>query len=585
MQLHWEYDLRAPREALWRYIADTDWVNRHAGLPKIQDRFVRGSDGSNKHFAWFTIGPLRAEWEERPTLWRAPEYFEVERRYVAGPLRLFVNRTELRELSPERTLVVVDTTIEASSAFAVPLLPVIAARGKAGADRAFSLAERLARGEETRIEDRVQHHFAPLRERDVEPAVVDALDRLINESDDRQLSRIQPYVVADAYGVARKEMLRACLIATKAGLFNLRWDVICPSCRGTPNGYDTLSELRGDGLHCPACDVEYGPQFDRSVEVTFNAKPLGRGVNPPLYCIASPRRSEHVLAQTAVSKHGDADLSVSLSPGVYDINVVGVGQTPFSAEENGFSGEAIATILSRSVEFPAHVGTSKLGIRAHNTLDREVVVRVEEGRWPDTIATAAQVTALQDFRDMFSSEVLAPGLELAIESLAILFTDLVGSTAMYSKAGDAPAFRLVTDHFSRMKAVIDEHDGTIVKTIGDAVMAAFSDPEQCLQAALKLDRAVDDLFHEGEPLRLRVGFHAGPCIAMRANDRIDYFGTTVNLAARLQSLARGGEVTLAQSDDTRLAWAIQRCGRKREMSELPIKGFPAPVGVVRLGPV
>src|SRR6185437_7397516 len=118
MQLHWEYDLRAPRETLWRYIADTDWVNRHAGLPKIQDRFVRGSDGSNKHFAWFTIGPLRAEWEERPTLWRAPEYFEVERRYVAGPLRLFVNRTELRELSPERTLVVVDTTIEASSAFA-----------------------------------------------------------------------------------------------------------------------------------------------------------------------------------------------------------------------------------------------------------------------------------------------------------------------------------------------------------------------------------------------------------------------------------------------------------------------------------
>ena len=45
---------------------------------------------------------------------------------------------------------------------------------------------------------------------------------------------------------------------------------------------------------------------------------------------------------------------------------------------------------------------------------------------------------------------------------------------------------------------------------------------------------------------MRVGFHVGPCIAMRANDRIDYFGTTVNLAARLESLAHAGEITLAQ---------------------------------------
>lgn len=584
MKLHWEYDLDAPREALWRYLADTDWVNRHAGLPKIQDRFEPQADGSNKHFAHFTMGPVRAEWEERPTLWRAPEYFEVERRYSAGPLSLFISRTELKERSPQRTLVIVDTTIEASSALTAPLLPIIAMQGKAGADKAFALAARLARGEKMKREDRVQHRFEVLRERNVDPAAIDALDTFMNETDDRELARIQPYVVADRYRVPRKAMLRAFLTATKAGLFNLRWDVICPGCRGAPNGYDTLADLQGSGLHCPACNVEYGAQFDRSVEVTFNAKPMGRGVNPPLYCIASPRRSAHVLAQTFVHAHGEADFGVTLPAGVFDITAVGVAQTPFSAEPNGFTGDAVATIVKSAIEFPEHLGTSAVGIHVRNTLDRDLVVRVEEGRWADTIATAAHVTALQDFRDLFSSEVLAPGLELAIESLAILFTDLVGSTAMYSKAGDAPAFRLVNDHFDRMKAVIDEHNGTIVKTIGDAVMAAFSDPEQCLQAALKLDRSVGDLLHAGEPLRLRVGFHAGPCIAMRANDRIDYFGTTVNLAARLQSLANGGEVTMAQDDARRLSWAIERCGRASQTSDLPIKGFPEPVRVVRLGP-
>lgn len=570
MQLHWEYQLDAPREALWNYLADTDWVNRHAGLPTIRDRFEPQPDGSNKHYAWFYAGPMRVEWEELPTIWRAPAFFEVERRYRSGPLKVFVNRTELKELDSGRTNVIVDTQLEAANALFAPFLPLIAMQGKSGADRAFSLAAELARG------DRARATVTTVSSAD------EALEHFLNESDDRELARIQPYVVADRYGVARKEMLRAFLRGTKAGRFNLHWDVICPGCRGTPNGFGTLADLQAGGLHCPACNVEYGPTFDRSVEVTFNAKPMGRGIDPPLYCIASPRRSAHVIAQTAVPAHEEGVFAVSLPAGSYDVNAVGIGLTPFSAEPHGFSGNADATVLTRGIDFPASVGTSEVAINLRNTLDRDVVVRVEEGRWPDTIATAAQVTAMQDFRDLFSSEVLAPGIELAIQSLAILFTDLVGSTAMYSKAGDAPAFRLVNDHFDRMKAVIDEHNGTIVKTIGDAVMAAFSDPEQCLSAALKLDSAVGDLFHEGEPLRLRVGFHAGPCIAMRANDRIDYFGTTVNLAARLQSLANGGEVTMASDDAERLGWLIDRSGRIKHVCELPIKGFPTPMNVMRL---
>src|SRR6185312_13478191 len=124
----------------------------------------------------------------------------------------------------------------------------------------------------------------------------------------------------------------------------------------------------------------------------------------------------------------------------------------------------------------------------------------------------------------------------------------VGSTAMYSRTGDAPAFRVVTDHFDALREIIARHDGTIVKTIGDAVMAAFTDPAQCFAAAIELDNVVMGIHCEGTPLRLRVGFHSGPCIAMRANERIDYFGTNVNLAARLESLAKAGEVTMAASD-------------------------------------
>ena len=511
--------------------------------------------------------------------------FEVERRYTRGPLHRFINRTALESLSPGRTKIVVDVELEARSALTSPLLPLLAMKGRIGAEAAFKLAAKLAAGAAPPANEGTSHRFARLADRGISAEAIGALERLLDEADERDLATIRPYEVADRFGVPRREVLRACLAATRDGLFNLKWDVICPSCRGSANSFETMAEIRGD-LHCANCNVPYGPQFDRSVEVTFNARPLGRGIDAPLFCIASPRASSHVLAQTTLAAGGKAELAVTLSSGNYDINAVGVGLTPFTAADEARSADIEATVATAGVTFPREVAHGKSVIGMRSSLDRDAIVRIEIGRWPDTIATAAAVTALQEFRDMFSSEVLAPGLELGVESMAILFTDLLGSTAMYSSAGDAPAFRIVTDHFARLRPIIEANEGAIVKTIGDAVMAVFSNPANCLRAALSMDGSVRDLEHDGMPLRLRVGFALGPCIAMRANDRIDYFGTTVNLAARLEAKATAGEVTITRAaserDDVREV--LRASGRTTTIEAQHIKGFSEPVEVVRILP-
>ena len=151
--------------------------------------------------------------------------------------------------------------------------------------------------------------------------------------------------------------------------------------------------------------------------------------------------------------------------------------------------------------------------------------------------------------------------------MAVLFTDLIGSTAMYAKTGDAGAFRIVNDHFDVVRDIVARHEGAMVKTIGDAVMAVFVDPLKCFDAALELDESIRTISADGEPLRMRVGFHVGPCIAMRANDRIDYFGTTVNLAARLESLAHAGEITLAKEVAERPAIAARLSGLGARVTE------------------
>ncbi|HVA28320.1 MAG TPA: DUF5939 domain-containing protein, partial [Candidatus Baltobacteraceae bacterium] len=450
-----EYAFEVDRETLWRYVADTDWVNRHSGLPAITARVEAQRDGSTKRYARFWRGPFTNEWEEMPTLWRAPEFYEVERRYSRGPLRRFVNRTSLEAIAPRRTKLVFEVELEARNAFVRALLPLLMMRGKKGADRAFALAAKLATAGHDRAETAARStRFGRLASRGVSQKVIEVLDRLLDEAEEAELATIRPYLVADRYGVPRREFLRACLAATRDGLLNLRWDVICPSCRGNPNTFDTLAEMKGE-LHCANCNVPYGPQFDRSVEVTFNARPLGRGIDVPLYCIASPRASAHVLAQTSLAQGASGKLRVELAANAYDLNAVGIALAPFVANDQARNVSLEATIGEGRIEFPHEIGIGSTDVTLVNTLERPAVVRVENGRWPDTIATAAAVTALQEFRDLFSSEVLAPGLELGVESLAVLFTDLLGSTAMYSKAGDAPAFRIVTDHFARLRPIVE----------------------------------------------------------------------------------------------------------------------------------
>ena len=170
--------------------------------------------------------------------------------------------------------------------------------------------------------------------------------------------------------------------------------------------------------------------------------------------------------------------------------------------------------------------------------------------WSDDILTAARVTNWQEFRDLFSSEVISPDEEITVGSQVILFTDLRGSTAIYRGIGDAPAYALVRDHFAVLTSAVRRHHGTVVKTIGDAVMACFSRVDEALGAIRDMNRDLP-MTHSNEysavRLTLKASLHVGACLAVNANDRLDFFGTTINLAASMVSVCQGGD--LAVSDE------------------------------------
>jgi class 3 adenylate cyclase len=154
----------------------------------------------------------------------------------------------------------------------------------------------------------------------------------------------------------------------------------------------------------------------------------------------------------------------------------------------------------------------------------------------------------QTFRDFFRSEVIGATEGIAVLDVTLVFTDLKGSTALYERIGDLNAYIQVQRHFQHLLDVTVRHNGAVTKTIGDAVMAAFSTSADAVRAALDMREAVDQL-NRDRPQRdfiLKIGVHRGASIAVTLNERLDYFGQTVNIAARVQNLADGDEICLTE---------------------------------------
>lgn len=147
------------------------------------------------------------------------------------------------------------------------------------------------------------------------------------------------------------------------------------------------------------------------------------------------------------------------------------------------------------------------------------------------------------FHNNFSNEILSTEESLEIRNVALLFTDIKGSTELYEQLGDAQAYKLVREHFKILFSIIEKHHGVVVKTIGDAVMASFQTSLNGVKAALEMQQATKVLRipETEDPLHVKLGLHTGPAIAVTLNERLDYFGQTVNKAARVQGVAKDNE--------------------------------------------
>jgi class 3 adenylate cyclase/ribosome-associated toxin RatA of RatAB toxin-antitoxin module len=589
-ELHyrWEYNLKASPQQLWPFVADTNRFNRDTGVPSVEPaKTARQRLRNARQRLRFSIYGMAVEWEEQPFEWVRPSRFGVARNYSKGPMSELRALAELTPRDEGGTKLTYSLSIKPRSAFSSLIVSsqiklVTARRFAAAFKRYDQIASTEASAPESannvELSQADQDRFKVISEKLIaegcEPDVVARLCSFVVSADEFAAARIRPYALADEWQVSRKAALETCLQSTRVGLLDLQWELLCPLCRGSQETETSLREISSH-LHCESCRIDFTVNFDRFVEVTFRPNALLRTVRPQNFCMGSPQKTPHIVAQQLMPAHSNRTLTLPLEAGRYrlralelsggqDVRVCGEGQETavVKISESGWPTDELKLATQSSLQLENDTAGEQLFI-------------LERLAWSDQAATAAEVTALQIFRDLFATEALRPGEQISVGTLTILFTDLRHSTQLYKEIGDATAFGMVMNHFDVLKRLIAEEDGALVKTIGDAVMAVFRRPVSALRAMLKAQQVLASPPEGVAPLILKAGIHMGPCIAVTLNDRLDYFGSTVNMAARLEGQSYGSDIIISNAlyDDPEVRQLIDAENYGATKFHIELKGF------------
>ena len=590
-------DLKSSPAELWPFAADTNRFNLDTGLPPVT--WITDAPDippGMRRMQFYLYGFYKWVWDEEPFEWVFPYRFAVLRHYKAGPLsemRVMLDMNErpgggahlryqvwVRASNP-----IGDISLQLQFQFVNGPLTI----------KTFKKYDEIIQRGGSYYDIEGHARFAPggrerlwaakgaILQKEGDGRIFDHLAYILEHADDLALQRLRPYQLADFWKLPRRDVLEVFLRAARAGVLDMRWELLCPSCRGAAASHATLNEVRKNA-HCDACDIDYSVNFDRQVEVIFRPNPTLRIIPAQLlFCLAGPQSGPHVVINQVVPAGKTIDVTAPLADGRYSLTASGLpGELPVLATAGGETEEIISADENGWPEGELHLGVlPRLHLINQTAAAQQFLLK--RAVWRDDAATAADVTTLQLFRDLFSLEALRAGEEIQINSVTLMFTDLRDSTRLYRQIGDAPAFGRVRQHFDLLEEAIAAEGGAIVKTIGDAVMAVFRQPAAAIRAIESGHAAIAAL--EGTPaLEMKAGIHTGPCIAVTLNERLDYFGSTVNIAARLPGLAEGGEVVFSneiKTDPEVEVWLRENHSKPVEF-EAKVKGYDQPFSLWRI---
>jgi class 3 adenylate cyclase len=430
------------------------------------------------------------------------------------------------------------------------------------------------------------------------PRVISKLETLIRAGDDYSLFRINPIQFAKEKGIAEPEAIDLFLHSAKLGLFEMEWHLVCATCGNVVDSFRNMHKLHSTYI-CNQCAFENTATLDDYIQVAFTISSSIRDItfHHPESLSVDDLLFKYKLSRGVHSwlegwSHEDLIRAVTkllayLDPGakrrvefpvelglVIITNLTDRVTAGFPVASDPMSGSQRITIQIAADQFHMldrevapgrldygyaalsfhHLGSLLTGpviVEIENCMERRACIWIahftgeppRKGITFDPFLSGKRLLTTQTFRTLFRSETVSADEGIGVKDITFLFTDLKGSTALYDQIGDPKAYFLVRQHFDTLGNVVNHYEGATVKTIGDAVMATFMTPLDAVRAALEMLRDIEAFNRNiADKLVLKIGIHTGHSIVVTLNDRLDYFGQTVNIASRVQGLADAGEI-------------------------------------------
>lgn len=446
---------------------------------------------------------------------------------------------------------------------------------------------------------------------------------IIENSDDWDLFRLNPLNFALKYDLSPESILDIFIHSVKIGLFDFSWNLICPGCGSVEYSHDNLNSLsKHDKFYCVMCNKYIDISLDEQVEVSFNINENVKSIelDPS---ISYQHYSKYFFSDNYEIQKPFFEYVISLARGIYIVSPDETEIITLKTEPNKkyrlISLQTHSQFIIETTEDISDVSqvldvdvlsggfapdnivinSGEIKIYLHNITKAKLVIsciemRIEEfekvhDKYPHIIKpflTGKMLLNNQSFRELFRIQSLSSDLKLSLKSLTIMFTDLKGSTEMYDKVGDYKAYNLVQQHFEILTESVRKHSGAIVKTMGDAIMATFSNPNDAVLSAIDMMHKVQTM-NKGENVEnkigLKIGINEGNALAVNSDDRLDYFGQSVNIAARVQGLAQSDEIWLTQQvlDSYMVNDSLKDNDYSTEKNSALLKGVGNPVIVYK----
>lgn len=550
------WDLESSPSQLWPYVSNTERLNRAIGLPSVEYRTENDPKRGLRKFGSFKLGGVNVAWEEHPFEWTQGSRMGILREFTSGPFKWFMSIVALNERPEGGTRLEHQVRIESRNLLGRVMTTIEADwRGGKNLDRVYRRVDRAiqkklqpdqgadafeaATKPPKQQQDRLEQRSERLIDRGVDPELVTKLTEFLAAAPPQVLSQIRPIALAHQLEVDEDQCLQACLIAASEALLVLRWDILCPTCRVSASAETLLSSIK-DHTHCAACDYDFRSDLGDAIELVFRVHPEIRDADDAVYCIGGPEHSPHVVAQIRLEASERVELELHLVDGDYLIRgprLIGQQRIRVRVASAPSTFEIAVTELGSS----EHTPVLRAGIQTvtlTNDRDHLQVLRVERMIPRDDVVTATRASTLPLFRELFPDQVLGQDRPIEADEMTLVATSIFDVERLYQRLGDRQAYDVIGRHLEVIRRCVVSHRGTVAKTIGEGVLAAFVNCDFAIDAALSMQSAINEE-EELQSIRLNIAVHRGRTLVATMNQRLDYFGATSRTVSSLPDFAEG----------------------------------------------